>query len=318
MSRAAFEVLPGARMMQQLSIGFVGFGEAAFHVSRGLRAAGAGPIAAFDINTYTPGLGEKVRQRAQEADVRLVESNQQLAETCNVMLSTVTSNQAALAAEQNAPFLTAGHLYADLNSVSPAVKQSIARTIAGTGARFVEIAVMGPVPPEGHRVPMLAGGAAAPEFIERFAPFGLRIDIAGAEVGAAAATKMFRSIVVKGMEALLTECVLAASRYGAEPRVFASLDESFPGLNWSELADYMVGRVVVHGERRAREMEEVAETLRALDIEPIMAEAAARRMEWMAQLGLKSVFNGEAPRSYKEVLEAIGRMQNAASSANHL
>ena len=140
------------------------------------------------------------------------------------------------------------------------MKQSIARTIAATGARFVEIAVMAPVPPYGHRVPMLAGGEAAGEFAERLAPFGMRVEVGSREIGVAAAThEMFRSIMVKGMEALITECVLGASRYGAESRVFASLAESLPGIDWEQLADYMVGRVVVHGERRAREMEEVAE-----------------------------------------------------------
>ena len=106
---------------------------------------------------------------------------------------------------------------------------------------------------------------------------------------------MFRSIIVKGLEALITECVLGASRYNADERVFASLAESFPGIDWKELADYMVGRVVVHGERRAREMEEVAATLREIDIEPIMAEAIVRRMDWSVEAGLKQLFGGEAP-----------------------
>lgn len=299
-------------MQHGFSIGFVGFGEAAFHIARGLREAGISGIAAYDIHTHTPGLGEKIRQRAAETSTRLVETNAQLAGACDLILSTVTSNQAARAAEQNAPHLGAQHLYADLNSVSPALKQAIARTIAATGARFVEIAVMAPVPPYGHRVPMLAGGDAAPEFVERMAPFGLRIEIAAREIGVASATKMFRSIVVKGMEALIAECVLGASRYGAEPRVFASLAESFPGLDWNRLADYMIGRVVVHGERRAREMEEVAETLRSLDIEPIMAEAIARRMDWSAQLGLKELFHCEAPKSYRDVVEAVAKMTAVA------
>ena len=294
-------------MADGIALGLVGFGEAGFHIARGLRQPGISQIAAYDINTHTPGLGERIRERAADSGVRLAESNEELIASSEIVLSTVTSNQAARAAEQNAPYLRVEHLYADLNSVSPALKQSIARTIGATGAGFVEIAVMAPVPPYGHRVPMLAGGQAAPAFVERMTPFGMRIEIAGPEVGVAAATKMFRSIMVKGMEALITECVLGASRYGAEPRVFASLAESFPGINWPELADYMVGRVVVHGERRAREMEEVAETLRALDIEPIMAEATARRMDWSARLGLKARFRGEAPRSYREVLEAIAK-----------
>ena len=154
---------------------------------------------------------------------------------------------------------------------------------------------------------MLAGGDGAPEFVEKLAPFGISAEIVSREVGTAAATKMFRSIIVKGMEALITECVLGASRYNADERVFASLAESFPGINWKELADYMVGRVVVHGERRAREMEEVAATLREIDIEPIMAEAIVRRMDWSVEAGLKQIFGGEAPKSYREVVDAAAK-----------
>src|SRR5262249_38933600 len=108
-----------------------------------------------------------------------------------------------------------------------------------------------------------------------------------------------------GLEALIFECVLGASQYGAEPRVFQSLNESFPGLDFQKLADYMVGRVVVHGERRARGMGEGAAALRGVGIEPMNAGATVRRMDWAAGLDLKARFGGEFPKSYKEVLEAI-------------
>ncbi|MGD0133984.1 MAG: DUF1932 domain-containing protein [Bryobacteraceae bacterium] len=285
-----------------MRIGFIGFGEAGFHIAKGLRQPGIASITAFDINVT-----DKVRQRAREANTVLVETNRALAESCDIMLSAVTADQAFQAAEQNAPHLTAQHIYADLNSVSPGVKQSIARVIEASGARFAEIAMMAPVPPYGHKVPMLAGGAGAQEFVDRLAPFGISAEIVSREVGTAAATKMFRSIIVKGMEALITECVLGATRYNADQRVFASLAETFPGINWKELADYMVGRVVVHGERRAREMEEVAATLREIDIEPIMAEAIVRRMDWSVEAGLKQLFGGEAPKSYREVVDATAK-----------
>jgi 3-hydroxyisobutyrate dehydrogenase len=283
-------------------IGFVGFGEAAYHIAKGLRQPGIASITAFDIN-----ITSKVRQRAREAETRLVETNGELAQSCDILMSAVTADQALHAAEQNAPHLTAQHIYADLNSVSPGVKQSIARVIEASGARFAEIAMMAPVPPYGHKVPMLAGGAGAQEFVDRLAPFGISAEIVSSEVGTAAATKMFRSIIVKGMEALITECVLGATRYHADERVFASLAETFPGINWKELADYMVGRVVVHGERRAREMEEVAATLREIDIEPIMAEAIVRRMDWSVEAGLKQLFGGEAPKGYREVVDATAK-----------
>jgi 3-hydroxyisobutyrate dehydrogenase-like beta-hydroxyacid dehydrogenase len=282
-----------------MRIGFVGFGEAAYHIAKGLRQPGISSVSAFDINVT-----DKVRQRAQETGTRLVETNQELAQSCDIMMSAVTADQALNAAGQNALHLTASHLYADLNSVSPGVKQSIARVIEASGARFAEIAMMAPVPPYGHKVPMLAGGAGAPEFVEKLALFGISAEIVSREVGTAAATKMFRSIIVKGLEALLTECVLGASHYNADERVFASLAETFPGIDWKQLANYMVGRVVVHGERRAREMEEVAATLREIDIEPIMAEAIVRRMDWSVEAGLKQIFGGEAPKSYRDVVDA--------------
>ena len=217
-------------------IGFVGFGEAGFHIARGLLGAGLTGITAFDINTDAPVLGEKIQQRVEETGTRLVHSNSELTGASDIVISTVTANQALAAAQQNAPGLHSGQLYADLNSVSPVLKQSIDRVIAATGARFVEVAVMAPAPPYGHKVPMLVGGAGAAEFIDRMAPFGMQMEFTSEKVGEAAATKMCRSVIVKGMEALLTECVLGASRYGAEERVFKSLSETFPGLDWAEMA----------------------------------------------------------------------------------
>src|SRR5262249_19546851 len=104
--------------------------------------------------------------------------------------------------------------------------------------------------------------------------------------------------------------------YDAGAHVFASLDESFPGIDWRKLADYMIGRVVVHGERRAREMEEVAETLRAIGVEPIMAEATARRQDWSARLDLRSQFGPEGPKTAAEVVEVVARLTGALESAS--
>ncbi|HJT88344.1 MAG TPA: NAD(P)-binding domain-containing protein, partial [Bryobacteraceae bacterium] len=120
------------------TIGFVGFGEAGYHLAKGLREAGIQETCAYDVHTHTPGLGEKIRDRARETGTRLLESNTELARAAGMILSTVTANQAAVAAGQTAPHLQGRHLYADLNSVSPALKQSIAETIASAGARFVE------------------------------------------------------------------------------------------------------------------------------------------------------------------------------------
>ena len=292
-------------MTNQLSIGFVGFGEAGFTIGNGLKSAGVDRLVAYDIATESADRGPQITRRAAKAGATLVPGSAELARAADVIFSTVTSSAALDAARQTAPFLAARHTYADLNSVSPALKREIDAVISATGASFVEAAVMAPVAPYGHRVPMLIGGPSAVRFVEMMAPLGMRLEVVEGRVGKAAAVKMCRSIVVKGLEALLAECVLGASQYDAGERVFASLQETWPGIDWKQLADYTMGRLVVHGERRAREMEEVADTLRAIGVEPIMADATARRQQWSAALNLKAHFGPEGPRTYEEVINLL-------------
>ncbi|HYR91545.1 MAG TPA: DUF1932 domain-containing protein [Terriglobia bacterium] len=300
-------------MTRDFAAGFIGFGEAGSHIAKGLKSAGLQRIFAYDINTHSPDFGPRIRKRAGESQTMLVDSSGELARSADILFSTVTADQDRKAAEQTAPFLEPRHIYADLNSVSPALKQAVEQIIVSRGAGFVEAAVMAPVPPNGHRVPMLLGGKAAAAFAELMTPYGMRLEVISENVGTAAATKMFRSIVVKGLEALMLECVLGASRYDADDRVFASLAESFPGIDWKRLANYMISRVAVHGERRAREMEEVAETLRQIGIEPMMAAATARRQDWCARLGLSSEFGPDGPESYRDLLEAIRKQTHISN-----
>ena len=290
------------------SVGFVGFGEAGFTIGNGLRSAGLERLFAYDIAADGPARGPLIQQRAVTAGATLVPTSEELARSADVILSTVTCSAALDAARQTAPWLDAGHLYADLNSVSPALKRDVAAVIHAAGATFVEAAVMAPVQPYAQRVPMLVGGPAAQRFVEMMVPFGMQPEAMDGPIGKAAAVKMCRSIVVKGVEALLAECVLAAAPYDADDKVFSSLQETWPGIDWKTLADYTMGRLVVHGERRAREMEEVAATLDAIGVDPIMAEAAARRQDWSARLDLKSHFGPDGPKTYREVVELVSRL----------
>src|ERR1051326_1619094 len=180
-------------MNKELTIGFLGFGEAGSHIAKGLKSAGCSRLTAFDIAP------EKVKDHAAEAGVPLTASNRELADSARLIFSTVTCACAKEAAGQTAPYLQTHHIYADLNSVSPLLKQEIERTISATGAGFVEAAVMSPVPPYGHRAPMLLGGKAGTSFLELMAPFGMRLEVLSDKVGVAAAAKMFRSIIVKGL-----------------------------------------------------------------------------------------------------------------------
>jgi 3-hydroxyisobutyrate dehydrogenase len=289
----------------QTPIGLLGFGEAGFHLARRLRGAGAPPLVAFDIKAPHGTEDERIRTRAAETGTRLVETPRALAESARVILSVVTASSAHDAAKNLASDLTADHLYVDLNSVSPATKQQIAAAIDAGGGRFVEGAIMAPVSGADDRVPILLNGVWASELVRVLSPYRMRLEVMDGPTGAAAAVKMCRSIVIKGLEALLLECSLAAGEYGAADRVYDSLAETYPGMDWRKMASYMIGRVLEHGERRAREMEEVADTLRAAGIEPLMAEATARVQDWEATLRNDGRLNGPRPETVETLLKLL-------------
>lgn len=286
------------------AIGFIGFGEAGSAIAKGIREAGAPAVAAYDVALESERRAEMER-RAAEADVTLVPSVEELVLLSEVIISAVVSSVAVAVANEAAPYLRPRHIYMDLNSTSPAVKQQAAAAVSATGARFVEAAVMAGVPPLGHKVPMLLCGEAAPELVARLSAYGMCVEDFGPEIGRAAAAKMFRSVVVKGMEALFQECVLGAERYGVSDKVLDSIGDGYPGIDWKALASHLIGRTALHGERRSHEMEEVAETLKSLGIEPLMSAAAAKRIAWAAGFGLKETFKGAAPKSYLDVVAAI-------------
>lgn len=282
-------------------IGFIGFGEAATAMATGLIEDGVTEIIACDV-----------RERPAVAGVRMVADIAALAAGADVVIAAVTSSVAISVAESAAPHLAPRHFYVDINSVAPDTKIAIGAIIDPSGARFVEAAVMAAVPPRRHKVPILLAGKAAPELIALLMPLGMNLEDAGPELGRAAATKMFRSIIVKGLEALLLECVLGADRYGVADKVLASVGEGYPGIDWKKLADYFTGRTAIHGERRAHEMEEVAATLESLGIEPMMASAAAKRIHWGGGFGLKEIYGDTPPDDFHEVLAAIRDRQGTS------
>jgi 3-hydroxyisobutyrate dehydrogenase-like beta-hydroxyacid dehydrogenase len=301
-------------LAMQTPIGLLGFGEAGFHLARGLRGAGAPPLVAFDIKAPHGTEDDRIRTRAAETGTRLVESPRALAQHARVILSVVTAASAYDAAKNLADDLTADHLFVDLNSVSPATKEQIAAAIGAGAGRFVEGAIMAPVSSGDHQVPILLNGESASELRTVLSPYGMRLDIMVAPTGGAAAVKMCRSIVIKGMEALMVECALAAGEYGVSERVYDSLAETYPGMDWRQTARYMIGRVLEHGERRAHEMKEVAEMLRAAGIEPLMAEATARVQDWEATLRRDGRLDGPRPDTIERLLTLLVDQRNVVSA----
>lgn len=279
-------------------VAFIGFGEAGQTLSRGLLEAGAASIRAYDI------LAEAL-EKARALGAAAANDHVDAVREADIVFLATTASSSLQAATSCLPGLRKGQLFLDINSVSPQRKIETAACVAPTGALYVDVAVMAPVAPYLHKVPCLIGGPGATELLPRARAMGMKMDFVSDEVGQASAIKMFRSIMIKGLEALVLESMLAASEYRVEERVLASLKETFPTLDWEKISGYMLERVVSHGKRRAAEMREVAETLRGIGIDPLMAAATAARQQWLADLDVKRALGGRKTEERAELVRAI-------------
>jgi 3-hydroxyisobutyrate dehydrogenase-like beta-hydroxyacid dehydrogenase len=195
------------------------------------------------------------------------------------VLSLVTADQALSAAEISAKAIAQGALYFDMNSVAPDTKRSAAKLVEAAGGRYIDVAIMAPVDPARLAVPLLLSGPHAEAGATMLQALGFaNVRALGGEVGQASAIKMIRSVMVKGIEALTAEMMLAADKAGVTDEVLASL-----GGDWIQKAAYNLERMTTHGLRRAAEMEEVAKTLTALGVEPLLTTGTIVRQREMAQ-----------------------------------
>lgn len=261
----------------------VGLGEVGSALADGLSRLPGMKLTAWDWK-FTDPASPASRNAAARPNVALAAEAATAAEGCDLVISAVTAAQALPAAQSIMPSLAAGAWYLDFNSVSPAVKRQVEQAVEGAEGRFVEAVVMSPIAPRHMASPMLVGGPHAADFLPHAKALGFSaMSLSGARTGQAAASKMCRSVVVKGMEALLTEALLAARYHSVEQEVLSSLGDMFPGPDWQRQAHYMISRSLQHGVRRAEEMREAAQTVTEAGIEPLMSEACAQRQDWAAQ-----------------------------------
>ena len=267
--------------MNQQRIALIGFGEVGRTFAKGFLAAGH-EVATYDILFDNSATGSALREAARAMGVEAAPTFAAAVADARVVISAVTATSAIDVARDAGRQLKPGQFFLDINSVSPETKRADAEAVAGSGADYVEAAVMAPVAPYGLAVPMLLGGRRADALAAILVPAGMKMEPVAEKIGEASAIKMCRSVMIKGIEALAVECFCTARRYGVEDRIVASLNETFKPLDWEKLAGYLIERVVQHGRRRAAEMREAAETVSAAGLDPLMANATALRQDWLA------------------------------------
>ena len=284
-------------------ISFIGFGEAGQAIASGLRETGIERVAAWDI-LFPEEAGTKLKEAAESLGVRVASSARDAVRETDMIISAVTAASSVDAARSVAPDLIGNPYYLDINSVSPGRKQETAGLL-GERARYVDVAVIAAIHPARHRTPLLLSGPHAESISPLLHEMDMQFSVVGPEVGSAAAIKMIRSVMIKGMEALTLECFLAAARAGVLEEVTVSLKNNYPSLDWAKIADYNLERMASHGERRAAEMEESAATLRELGLDPLMVESTVKRQREMGAIGKKESVRETLKSGRAEILRAI-------------
>lgn len=281
---------------------YIGFGEA----GRAFASAGA---RAFDRKTCEAAFRDEMFAAFAAARMEGLESAALALNGADAAISLVTADQALTAARDYAPHLSPDALWLDMNSVAPDTKRAAAEAVHTAGGRYVDVAILAPVHPAGRNAPLLVSGPHADAGLALLTAMGFtQIRKIEGGIGAAAAVKMIRSVMVKGIEALTAECVIAAEAAGVRHEVLSSLDASEKSGSWSERADYNLARMLIHGLRRAAEMEEVVKTLDGLGTGSMMSRGTLERQRALGSLGIG------APHGLDAKLDALSasRQEKAA------
>lgn len=266
-----------------MKIGLLGFGEVGQTLGDDLLSVPEVTLCAYDIlfadRGSVPGIAI-----GQHTSIVAAATAAELAEDSEIVICAVTAAQDVAATRSIVAGLARDAFVLDLNSVSPVTKRECAQIIDDAGGRYIEAAVMSPIAPKRIRSPVLLGGPHAAEFLPVAKALGfMAVRVVSEEVGQASATKMCRSVIIKGLESLLTESLLTARHYRVENDVLDSLRDLLKSPDWPALAQYMIGRSIEHGTRRAEEMREVAATVRSAGLDAWMSDACAKRQDWTAR-----------------------------------
>jgi 3-hydroxyisobutyrate dehydrogenase-like beta-hydroxyacid dehydrogenase len=253
----------GARVVAVLGLGEAGSRLAADLVSRGVEVRGYDPVPV----SAPEGVDQADDPRSAVAGSAIV-------------LALTTASTALAAAESALPGLGAGAVYADLNTASPALKQDVAAHVATVGARFADVALLGPVPARGLGTSALASGSGAQAFADAFGPLGMPVEVVSDRAGDAATLKLVRSVFMKGLAASALESLRAAEAAGQA----RWLEREIAAVIGEPLLERLVEGSRRHAVRRVDELEAARELLLELGVEPRIAAASAAVLAELAEI----------------------------------
>jgi 3-hydroxyisobutyrate dehydrogenase-like beta-hydroxyacid dehydrogenase len=212
--------------------------------------------------------------------INLTADDQAAINGATIILSVNVASVAAEVARSALPALTQSQVYGDLNTASPHTKREIAEILHPSGALFADVALLAPVPGRGLRTPALVSGPGAQRFHDLLTPCGMPVTVLDDQVGSAAARKLVRSIFMKGLAAVVLECLEAAEWLACEAW---TREQLLTVIRDERLIDRLVEGSHTHAARRVHEMEAAAELLTEIGVTPSMTNATIERLKKLTE-----------------------------------
>ncbi len=286
--------------------GLIGFGEAGRIIGGAMAASGV-DLAVHDRMLLDPARGAAVREAVAAAGATPVDDLAEFADR-DVVVSLVTPATAVPAARGFAPHAAGGVLYVDLNSTAPGDKQDVAASLPG--ARVVDgVMTGGGIQLDAQRIPISLAGPDAAEAADLLNGAGLNAAVVGEEIGAAAALKMLRSVVIKGMEGLWVEALLAARERGVVEPLLAMIEETLDRYSARDFATMLVTTHVAHAGRRQVEVRMSRDTVAGTGVPALVSSGLVARYEHDARgLAAAGQEPGVVPPTLDAALEILGTL----------
>ena len=235
-------------IIQSLKIAILGLGEAGSHFANDLVDLG------IAVSGWDPDLKRKLNKK-----VHFAGSNSEAVRNADIVWSVNLTSESKNIAREVIPSLQRGQIYCEMNTSSPNTKKDIATILSPAGIQFVDLAIMAPVPANGILVPLLASGEGSQSLAQKLRPYNLNIEVLSNHTGDAARRKLLRSIVYKGVAAVVCEAMEAGKHFEMEDYIRNQM-RTILGIDDPSI-DVFVNGSHTHAERRSHEMEAVVEML---------------------------------------------------------
>jgi len=284
-------------------LGLLGFGEAATRLAKDFRQAGFNNILGYSRSGAKAQPGDLVWQRAEAAGVTLTRTVGALARKTDIIISLTPGKSAVPALKKILKHLRPDHLYVDASSNSAKAMEQAA-ALVGDAAKFVDASIMGPVDIMGLKVPFVASGKHAAEFRERMTPHGMVINVVGSKPGDASAMKLIRSVLMKGLAAILLETMEAARRRDILDEVVEDCSVTFNDIPFQKIIKRYIGGTAVHCERRIHEMKECQELLHEMGSGDRSTRTTIAMLRDMVKMEMPAKFPVE-PDNIHPVIDAL-------------